>query len=230
MDKSSIKLSDWQRILFGEAPPAFLLEALVRTVIIYCILLFVIRLSGKRMSGQLTSTEMAVMLVLGAIVSAAMQSPDRGIIQGIFLLFLILGFQQLLSNWMRRNEKVEAVVLGKTVILVKDGVLQLDVMDNESVSREQLFTALRNEGIYNLGEVKRLYLEATGSFNIYKMENARSGLDLLPDADFSIHSIQLRTQSQVCHTCGNSSIRQHANGYCAVCGDHNWVPSVNKVV
>lgn len=94
MDKDQIHLSDIYRILFGEAPVQFLLEVLIRTIIIYCILLVVIRLLGKRMSGQLTSIEMAVMLTLGAIVSVPMQDPARGLLQGVLLLALVLIFQK----------------------------------------------------------------------------------------------------------------------------------------
>jgi hypothetical protein len=66
MKKYEIHLADWQRMLFGQSPPVFLLEVLIRTIIIYVFLLFVLRWLGKRMSGQLTILEMAVMLTLGS--------------------------------------------------------------------------------------------------------------------------------------------------------------------
>ncbi len=75
MEKREIKLDDTGRILFGEAPAEFLLEVLIRTLIIYVALLVTVRLMGKRMVGQLTISEMSVMLTLGAIVSPGMQAP-----------------------------------------------------------------------------------------------------------------------------------------------------------
>ena len=79
MKKEDIHLGDLARILFGEAPPLFLLEVFVRTLIVYVFLLYILRWLGKRMSGQLTIMELSVMLTLGAIVSASMQIPDHGI-------------------------------------------------------------------------------------------------------------------------------------------------------
>ena len=80
MKKEEIHRGDWHRILIGTAPTEFLLEVLIRTIIIYLFLLVTLRLMGKRMGGQLTISELAVMLTLGAIVSVAMQIPEKGLL------------------------------------------------------------------------------------------------------------------------------------------------------
>jgi hypothetical protein len=41
--KEEIRLEDVKRILFGQAPPLFLLEAFIRTLLIYLILLMIVR-------------------------------------------------------------------------------------------------------------------------------------------------------------------------------------------
>src|SRR5438874_3764069 len=97
MKKDEIHLEDIKRILFGQAPPEFLLETFIRTLIIYIVLLLVIRWLGKRMSGQLTIMEMTVMLTLGAIVAVPMQMPDRGLLQGILILLCVAGLQRGVS-------------------------------------------------------------------------------------------------------------------------------------
>src|SRR6476659_4263861 len=73
MEKDEIHFGDIKRWLFGDAPPEFMIEVFIRTILIYLFLLLIVRLMGKRMSGQITLTEMAVMITLGAIVSPAIQ-------------------------------------------------------------------------------------------------------------------------------------------------------------
>src|SRR4051812_35148141 len=107
MKKEEIKFGDWQRILFGEAPPVFLLEVLLRTLLIFVALLVITRLLGKRMSGQLTVTEMAVMLMLGAIVGAGVQMPDRGLLSAFLVLVLALVFQRGVTWLDGKSPKVE---------------------------------------------------------------------------------------------------------------------------
>jgi uncharacterized membrane protein YcaP (DUF421 family) len=224
MDKDEIKLSDWQRILFGNAPLEFLIEVAIRTLFTYFILLIVIRLLGKRMSGQLTSTEMAVMLVLGAIVSVPMQTPDRGLAQGVFMLFLIMALQQGLTSWMRKNKKVEDGLQGTLSLLVKNGRLQLHEMNQVKMSREQLFAVLRGQQIYNLGQVKRMYLEACGDFSTYKADKPGPGLSILPRLHDGIHSMQQKAEGNtvVCGHCGNTENKKPAPHLCMVCGLEHW--------
>src|SRR4051812_5875234 len=126
MKKYEVHLADWQRILFEQTPPVFLLEVFIRTVIIYIFLLFVLRWLGKRMSGQLTILEMSVMLTLGAIVSVAMQVPDRGITLSMVVLFCTLLFQRSLSWLGVKSAGLEELTQGKISTLLKDGVLDLE--------------------------------------------------------------------------------------------------------
>src|SRR5690554_2634268 len=150
-----IKLNDWYRIFIGEAPTEFLLEVFIRTVILYIVLLIILRLMGKRMTGQITISEMAVMITLGAIVSAPMQVPDKGIVQGIVILFCALAFQRGLNFWTVKSRKAEALVLGDVCLLVRDGRIDVDQLKKEKMSRQQLFAMLRNNNFFSLGQVER---------------------------------------------------------------------------
>jgi len=79
-------------------------------------------------------------------------------------------------------------------------------------------------GIYYLGEVERLYMEASGIFSIFKAQRLKPGLSLLPDGDDAIHLIQQRPDEglKACTSCGNT-IRHPATGEaCKHCGNTNW--------
>jgi hypothetical protein len=55
MNRYKVHLKDVARILFGQAPPVFLLEAFIRTLATY--MLLIVRWLGKRMTGGLTLIE-----------------------------------------------------------------------------------------------------------------------------------------------------------------------------
>ncbi|MDQ4139865.1 MAG: hypothetical protein M3142_05015, partial [Bacteroidota bacterium] len=105
MKKEEIFLGDWQRILLGNAPWEFMLEVFIRTAIVYVALLITWRLLGKRMSAQLTITELAVMITLGGIASVPMQLPDRGILLGFLGLAIAILFQRGLNLVTFRSRK-----------------------------------------------------------------------------------------------------------------------------
>src|SRR4051794_39718475 len=136
-------LGEVKRVLFGNAPAAFTLEVFLRTIIVYLFLLGVLRLLGKRMTGQLTITEMGVMVSLGAIVSLPMQSQERGVLIGIVLLLAVLVLQRGLGRAGFERRKIELLTQGDLSLLVKDGVILIHELRRAAFSRHQLFGLLR---------------------------------------------------------------------------------------
>jgi len=224
MDKSDIHLSDWQRILLGNAPVEFLAEVLVRTIITYIFLLIMVKWLGKRMSGQLTVTELGIAIMLGAIVAPPMETPERGILQGALILLCVLVYHQWTSLATVRKKKLEKVVVGQLSIFVKDGILQLDAIKKTHIARAQLFAILREEHIYNLGKVHRLYMEACGVFSIYESKEAKPGLSLMPVEDAAVHGIQQKPDPglKACTSCGNTRQVIQENEPCDKCGNKHW--------
>ncbi|MBT1702870.1 DUF421 domain-containing protein [Chryseosolibacter indicus] len=228
MKKDDIQSWDWQRILFGQAPPTFLVEVLIRTIIVYLFLLVILRLLGKRMDGQLTLTEMAVVVTFGAIVSVPMQLPDKGILLGILALLLAAAFQRGF-NWLNvKNDKMEEITQGTMNILVKDGLVQLDEMKKVGLSKQHLFAALRKEKIFNLGNVKRVYFEACGLFSIYSEEEAKPGLPTFPSNELEfVHTQTKIDESRIaCCNCGYVAETTDRNISCENCGDKNWIEAI----
>lgn len=228
MDKEDIKFGDWQRILIGDAPGEFLLEVFIRTTLIYIALLVVMRLLGKRMNGQLTNLELCVMLTMGAIVSPAMQLPDRGLLSGVLALLCALAFLRETNLLGFKSSKVEKIIQGTETVVVKDGIIQLDVMDKNRLSHQQIYAALRSENVYNLGKVKRLYLEAYGMFSIYQDEKGKPGLSILPPTDDEIQSIHEHPKEKLlaCTNCGNTIPAKPKPETCPICQANDWVDAV----
>ena len=228
MKKEEVQPWDWQRILLGQTPVEFLLEVLIRTLFVYLLLLVILRLLGKRMDGQLTLTEMAVMITFGAIVSVPMQLPDKGMLGGVIALFYVLIFQRGL-NWLNvKNKTVEDITQGTVSVLVKNGMLQLDEMQKAGMSKQHLFTALRGDKIYNLGRVKRVYFEACGMINVYLEDGDKPGLPILPsdELNFIREHTRVDKSSIACKNCGCVVSAEKRNTTCNRCGKREWIEAI----
>lgn len=225
MTKDGIHLHDIRRILLGETPPVFLLEVLIRTLLVYIGLLMAVKALGKRTSGELTITEKAVIIMLGAVVSIPMQVPDRGILQGLLILLCIVGYQRGLTWLTIRSRKSEQLTQGNMCMLVKDGVLQLETMRKSRISHQQLFGEMRSRQVYNLGKVKRLYLESCGTFSLYQQKDPRPGLPIFPPDDEEILSTQQTAEQgfKVCVNCGTLAPPKGTNTACSFCGEQKWM-------
>jgi uncharacterized membrane protein YcaP (DUF421 family) len=223
MKKEEIKIEDIRRILFGEAPVMFAFEVLIRTTIVYLGLLLALKLLGKRMTGQLTITEMAVMITLGAIVSVPMQMPDRGMLQGLLILLLAVLFLRGINYLSFKKKKAEVVIQGKVNILVTDGIIDLQTLRRLNISKQQLFSVLRNKQIFQLGAVKRVYIEACGLFSVYENENKQPGLPLYPSEDSKLLNMAKGVRESACSNCGKVAIEPSV---CDHCGNDKFVPAI----
>jgi len=226
MKKEEIHLWDLKRIFFGQAPPEFLLEVLIRSLIIYISVIIIARLLGKRMNGQLSILEKAVMVLMGAILAVPMQQPDKGLLQGIVLL---LGILLLLRgiNWLAfKNKRLERVIHGGTALLVKDGELQLEALHKAKVSKQQLFSIIRSKEVYQLGKIKRLYMEPYGLFSLYEEKGSKPGLSVLPPKDEDLSENLEETTAQACCNCGRVEKAPTATGSCPRCGNAEWTTAV----
>lgn len=227
MEKDQIFINDIKRILLGNAPPEFLLEVLIRTLLIYVAVLFVVKLLGKRMSGQVTTIEMAILIMLGAIIGSPVQIPDRGILVGLLVLFCTVLFQRFVNMLSYKNESVERLVLGNASLLVKNGVLKVKEMAGSRVSAQQVFSLLRAKEIRQLGEVKRVYLEACGIFSVYKNPTPTEGLPILPPEDRKIFKEIIKNNDIVaCQRCGYTTNQSQSASRCPVCGNETWVAAI----
>jgi uncharacterized membrane protein YcaP (DUF421 family) len=207
MKPEEIKLDDWQRIFIGEVPPAFFIEVVIRTIFFFLLLVISMRLFGKRMSAQLNRVEMVALFSLAAAVGVPLQAPDRGIIPAVIIAVIVVLVGRLVALLAFSNERLEARIEDRLTILINDGVVDLKKLEGTVMTTQRVFAQLRSYGIRHLGEVKRFYLEANGSFTIVKEKHAGSGLCILPAFDGEFKNEQLTTAELVCTTCAIKGIK-----------------------
>lgn len=226
MDKDDIRLSDWVRIFLGDVPPEFIIEVIIRMVLIYVILVVSLRLLGRRMESMLSRGEMVTLVTLGASVGVAIHTPERGLLPSVTVILIIISLQALQAYITSRNSKAERLLLDQISTLVEDGRLILREMEKSRITRERLFAALRLKGIINLGKIKRVYFESKGVFSIvtYIDQEERPGLCILPDEDNDFRAeVDYDEDFMACRSCGNTIEKEkYKNKKCAICELNDW--------
>lgn len=228
MKPEEIDITDYMRILLGEVPWSFLIEVVIRIGFIYLLLMISMRIMGKRMASMLSNSELAALVSLAAAVGVPMLAPDRGMLPALIIAVIVVGIQRLISYYSYKNSKFEFYALGDISVLVKEGRLLLDVMKLNRISPDRMLAEIRNEGITNLGKVRRAYFEATGEFTLYLYENPRPGLCIIPpwDEEFRAEQ-QYATGHFACSNCGNTVNKEKdKNWHCSNCGHKQWIDAV----
>jgi uncharacterized membrane protein YcaP (DUF421 family) len=226
MQSYEILIDDWMRILIGSVPIHFFLEVVFRVLFVFLLLIFSMRLMGKRMSSQLSRNELVAMSSLAAAIGIPIQAPDRGLLPALIVAIVVILGQRFIARIATTNEIFEKKSQGTITILIADGRMNLPEMKSTRISRERLFAQLRSEGIQQLGEVNRFYFEPNGTFTLVNNEKPKPGLSVLPKEDKDlVRKLHYKADQYVCFHCGNESTVNTSD--CSECGHRDFVHPVN---
>src|SRR4051812_42899107 len=143
MDAEFIDPADWQRILLGATSWIFLVEVALRAIVVYVALTFAVRILGHRVAANLTLFELSIAVTLAATAGVVLESPDRGLLPALVVIFSTVALHRGISYWGVRRRTVERVVTGKPVTILVDGALEMRRLSQQSLSHERLFSMLR---------------------------------------------------------------------------------------
>jgi uncharacterized membrane protein YcaP (DUF421 family) len=228
MKQENLNLTDFHRIFIGDVPAVFFIEVLIRTVIIYFILILAIRFMGKRMALQLNVTEMTAMVALAAAIGVPIQAPDRGILPAAVIAIVVVLSERIITRIISRNQKSEKQFQGDMNVLVEESVLNYTCMKHVGMSRSLVLQQIRSHGLDHLGKVKRLYMETSGGFSIVEQKDIKPGLSVIPKHDEDYWSqANFRDDICVCSNCGFCKEKlENDNGKCENCQEKEWEAAV----
>ena len=145
-----------------------LIEIVIRTALIYGVVLIGIRLTGKREVGQMTPFDLVLLLLISNAVQNAMTGPDTSLTGGLVAAVTLLTVNAVVSRLTLRYRKVRRLVEGSPTLLIHSGKMLDDHLAREKLTRESVLQALREHGVAAVQEVKLAVLEVDGSISVLK--------------------------------------------------------------
>jgi len=154
-----------------------LLQIVLRTGVIYLLVLIGVRLSGKREVGQMTPFDLTLLLLLSNSVQNAMTGPDTSVMGGAVAACTLLILNYLVAEVSGGNRRFRRLIQGQPSLLVHDGKIIEAHLAREHVSVDELHRALREHGINSIDQVALSVLEVDGSISCLKYD------EIKPDAN-----------------------------------------------
>lgn len=152
------------------------LEIILRSALIYLVLLAGLRLAGKREIGQLTVFDLVVLLLISNAVQNAMVGPDTSLPGGILAAVALLVVNALVNKLSVKSPRLRRWMEGSPTLLVLHGAAIPEHMRREGIDEDTLAAALREHGILEVSQVEMAVLEIDGSISVVPVgEPARRG-------------------------------------------------------
>jgi uncharacterized membrane protein YcaP (DUF421 family) len=147
--------------------------------VIFCLLLLIMRLLGKRGQENLSPMQQMLLIALGSAAGDALLYPNVALLYAVVILVSVT----LLTIWLERvtdrSRRVRDYVESHPRVLVCDGVIDEKALRRERTNIRELHAALRTAGARSIDQVELAILEVTGGISVFLNDRNAARDDLL---------------------------------------------------
>ena len=166
-----------------------MLSIVIRTVILYILLAFSLRITGKRQIGELDVSELVSTLLISEIASIPIDDPDIPMLNAIVAILLIVSIEIIISSVKNKSEKLKSVVEGTPDYIIYKGRLLKKRLYENRISVNELLSELRTQGIGSIDEVEYAILEQCGSLSVMKKGESMLGHTIIIDGKIIVETV-----------------------------------------
>lgn len=142
--------------------PAFI----IRTFIVYFVVIISVRFMGKRQIGELQPAELVITILMSEIASMPLQDGDCALLTSIVGILLLASLEVLFSCLALKSGRFRTLFQGHSVLIIEKGKLKQENMKLIRYSTDDLLQMLRQKDIFNLEDVAYAYVETNGAVSV----------------------------------------------------------------
>lgn len=139
---------------------------IIRSILIYIVVLFVFRFMGKRQIGQMQPFELVLTLIIADLATIPMSDVTIPVLHGIVPLLTLVIAHFILTLLTRSSIKLGEIVNGKPVILITPDGIDYEVLKSLNLTVDDVFEAIRGCNFFSLDQVAYAIMETTGKVSV----------------------------------------------------------------
>lgn len=220
---------DFRKIFIGDLSFGFAAEIIIRTLLMFSMVLLVLRLTGKKGVRQLSIFEVAIIIAMGSAAGDPMFTKEAAIFVSLIVFAAIIILYRLITFLASKSEQFEKVIEGEPLYVIEEGRFILLDDQSHTFAKDEFFAEMRQESIEHLGQIKTAILETNGkiSFYYYPDEEVQYGLPIQPKK-YDQRSVQIPSPGiYACTYCGTTEKLEKDPAHCPSCERNEWVKAIN---
>ncbi len=151
-----------------------MISTVIRTVILYIIVTIAIRLMGKRQIGDMQPNELVVTLLISEIAAIPLQDMNQPVLNGVVAIFMLVVLEIIFSVVAMKSFFVRKLMSGKSVVIIKNGVVDQQAMKDVRMTVLDLVELLRGQNVFNISDVAFAVLEVNGDLSVLLNTDAQT--------------------------------------------------------
>jgi uncharacterized membrane protein YcaP (DUF421 family) len=151
------------------------MDLVIRGTAVYLFLLLIFRLSGKRSLRSVTTFDFVLLLIIAETTQQALVGEDYSVTGAFLLIIVLVGLDIMLSLLKRASPRIDRLLEGQPLVILRDGVPLAARMRVERVDDDDILSAAREtRGIDRLDDIERAILEKNGAISIVPRRGLKS--------------------------------------------------------
>ena len=145
---------------------AFYGSLILRCIIVYFVIIFALRVMGKREVGELSVFDVVIYLVMSELLAISITDVKVSIFRSLVPIAVLAALQIAISWILLKNKRIRDLFDGKAVIIIENGMIDQQVMRKERYSIDDLMAQLHDKDLSSPSEVAFAILENNGTLSI----------------------------------------------------------------
>ncbi len=151
----------WNEVFALQVP---LLEKVIRTVLVYVLIVVLVRLFGKRGLASMNTLDFVVVFILATTVESALLGEDTSILGGVVSAVTLVTVNLAFDRFIDAVPLAQRVFEGKPTTIIEDGKPVRSALRKLGLRTSELEHAIRSQQGDNLEEIEHGELTPSGQF------------------------------------------------------------------
>ncbi|MDE5556680.1 MAG: DUF421 domain-containing protein [Ruminococcus sp.] len=144
---------------------------LIRSLILYILVIFSVRLMGKRQLGELQPSELVITILISNIATLPLEDTDIPLLLGVTPILALVCFEVIVSWINLVFPKFRKMISGSPKIIIRNGKTDPNTLRELRFSVDDLMMSLREKEVFNLEDVQFAIVETTGNISVMKKQS-----------------------------------------------------------
>jgi uncharacterized membrane protein YcaP (DUF421 family) len=144
------------------------MDLVLRAVFVFCFVLLLTRVIGKRELSSLQPFDLVLLIILGDALQQGLTQDDYSVTGAVLVVGTIAVLQVIVSWISYRFPRTRPVLEGEPLIIVEDGKVIDRNLKRERLTVAEIAEQARRQQIAHLSEVRYAILETSGTISFIK--------------------------------------------------------------
>jgi uncharacterized membrane protein YcaP (DUF421 family) len=146
------------------------MDIVLRAVVLYAFIVFVMRVIGRRELSSMTPFDLILLIVLGDAIQQGLTQDDYSVTGALLAVATIASLQVFTSYLSFRSQKARKVLEGEPIVVVDRGKLVEYNLKRERMTADEVAEEMRQQQIASLDQVEWAIIEANGSISFIEKQ------------------------------------------------------------